>query len=239
MRLMLLALTLCLLAFDSHAQVAPPQVLLAQADTGSDPGAGSPDAVDPEAVDPDAAPDEPGDSATDKPEQQGTAQTGDPVLGPSGLPEVYYGDAALPEPVRRMRERLLEAAQTGDIEKLRPFLEAGDQQPVISVGEGRGDPIDFLKSQSGDPEGREILAILTEVLQAGYIHLDPGKPQEAYVWPYFAYYPLDKLSPPQMVELFKIITGQDFADMKEYGAYVFFRLGISPDGKWQFFISGD
>lgn len=219
MRLLPLVIALCLAAPAAFADEPHGGIVVAQMP------------ADPNAA---AEPDE-----GDKPSSQGAEHTGDPVLAANGLPEVYYGDALLPEPVRRMRQRLMEAAATGDIEAVRPIMEGSDPPPVVSVGEGRGDALDFLKAQSGDPDGREILAILDEVLSAGYVHLDPGKPTESYVWPYFAYYPVAKLSPPQMVELFKIITSQDLADMKEYGAYVFFRLGIGRDGKWQFFLSGD
>jgi len=27
--------------------------------------------------------------------------------------------------------------------------------------------------------------------------------------------------------------------MRSFGAYNFFRVGISPEGEWRFFISGD
>jgi hypothetical protein len=51
--------------------------------------------------------------------------------------------------------------------------------------------------------------------------------------------PLDRLTPPQRVELFKIVTAGDYEDMKSYGAYIFYRVGITPDGRWQFFVAGD
>ncbi|MEH6725447.1 MAG: hypothetical protein V7703_04745, partial [Hyphomicrobiales bacterium] len=88
-------------------------------------------------------------------------------------------------------------------------------------------------------EGQEILAILLEVLEAGYAQLDPGTESEIYVWPYFASVRLDTLTPQQRVELFTLVTAGDYEDMKAFGAYNFFRLGISPDGVWQFFIAGD
>ena len=100
-------------------------------------------------------------------------------------------------------------------------------------------PIAFLKSSSGDEGGREILAILTEVLEAGFVHVDAGTANDMYVWPYFAYYPVDKLTPPQLVELFKLVYAGDYEDMKAYGTYIYYRVGISPDGRWQFFIAGE
>jgi hypothetical protein len=175
---------------------------------------------------------------TTAPEAQPAQKQAAPVTA-QGLPEVFYDTSLLPEPVQRMRERILEAARTGDVEKLRPVLESNETPPVFSLGETQGDAIQFWKEQSGDGEGREILAILIEILEAGYLHADKGTPQEMYLWPYFAQYPLDKLSPPQMVEMFKILTGQDYAEMKEDGTYVFFRAGIGPDGTWHFFVAGD
>ena len=41
------------------------------------------------------------------------------------------------------------------------------------------------------------------------------------------------------MELLRIITAGDLADMQEYGNYSFYRIGISPDGKWKFFTAGD
>jgi hypothetical protein len=173
-----------------------------------------------------------------------------PVLDPGSeaLPPVEYDISKLPVPVRRLREQLMEAARTGDIEKLRPIIEANPQlaarlqsdpdDPEIS--EPIADPVEYLRAQSGDPEGREILAILLEVLEAGYVHVDIGTPHEMYIWPYFARYPLDALTPEQTVELYKLITFGDFEMMStEAGVYNFFRVGISPSGSWEYFESGN
>lgn len=155
------------------------------------------------------------------------------------VPEIQYDLNALPEPVRRMHGLILEAAKTGDLEHLRPLIGTGDEQTQLALGGMDGDPIAFLKELSGDDGGHEILAILEEVLDAGYVHLGAGTPEELYVWPYFFAVPLDKLTPPQRVELFKIVTAGDYEDMKSYGAYIFYRVGITPDGRWQFFVAGD
>lgn len=155
------------------------------------------------------------------------------------LPEVVYDLGKLPEPVRRMRDLIVEACKSGDIEKLRPLIGTGDAMTQLSLSDIDGDPIAFLKGLSGDTEGQEILAIMEEVLNAGYVHVDVGTPQELYVWPYFFALPLDKLDARQRVELFKIVTAGDYDGMKQFGAYIFYRIGITPAGQWTFFVAGD
>lgn len=155
------------------------------------------------------------------------------------LPEVQYDLTKLPEPVQRMRQMLVDVAVTGDIEKIRPLVGTGARAPLLSLTEATPDPVVYLKSQSGDDAGREILAILEEVLSAGYVHLNAGQPNELYVWPYFFGMPLDKVNPRQTVELFKIITGGEYEEMSQYGAYLFYRVGITPAGEWAFFVTGE
>ncbi|KQU65666.1 hypothetical protein ACFFTN_05070 [Aminobacter aganoensis] len=186
---------------------------------------------------PEDQPAEPQDGTPTEPDATGPAT---PHLDPDGpLPEIVYDLSRLPEPVARMRNLLVEAAKTGDIEKLRPLIGQGDAMPQLSFGEIEGDPIAFIKSLSGDGEGQELLAIMEEVLNAGYVHLGEGTDEDLYVWPYFFGIPLDKLDARQKVELFKIVTAGDYEDMKQYGTYVFYRLGITPDGRWAFFVAGD
>jgi hypothetical protein len=170
----------------------------------------------------------------------GTASAPATIPSDEPLPTIEYDASKLPEPVRKLREKLLEAARTGDIEKLRPIIEANRAPPNLGADASQEqDPIAFLKSQSGDPEGREVLAILSEILDAGYVHVDIGTPQESYVWPYFARYPITNLTAPQMVELFRILTSSDYDEMKSFGAYLFYRVGIAPDGTWTNFEVGD
>ncbi|NRG19726.1 hypothetical protein HPQ64_18705 [Rhizobiales bacterium] len=156
----------------------------------------------------------------------------------SPLPEVRYGENGLPKPVARMRAQILEAAYSGDIERMRMVLEANEVMPTLTFGE-MDDPIEFLKDSSGDGEGHEILAILTEILEAGWIKVDEGTAQEMYVWPYFARYPLSMLTPQQKVEMYRIVTSGDVVDMEAFGAWNFYRVGIGPDGTLHYFVAGD
>lgn len=155
-------------------------------------------------------------------------------------PEVIYDITKAPEPVRRLREQMIEAAASGEIERLRALMNPGPNQTQILMETSEDtDPVAALKQLSGDDEGVEILAILIDILSTGFVRVDVGTPNETYVWPYFAEKPPAMLTPPEKVELLRIVTAGDFAEMEELGNYNFFRLGITPDGKWKFFTAGD
>jgi hypothetical protein len=188
------------------------------------------------------APDEPGmpDQTGEPDDTEVPAESGRPHVDPDApLPEIVYDLERLPHPAKRMRELIIEACKGGDIEQLRLLIGKGDSATQLALGGIEGDPIAYLKELSGDKEGQEILAILEEVLSAGYVHLDVGTPAELYVWPYFFAIPLDRLDAKQRVELFKIVTAGDYEDMKTFGSYIFYRVGITPEGRWSFFVAGD
>ena len=170
---------------------------------------------------------------------QPAATEDDTDTGEEPVPEVLYDIDALPEPVRRMRELIMEACLSGEIGRLRPLISSGEEGTQLSFGETSGDPIQFLLDVSGDDEGHEILAILYEVLAAGFVRIDEEQTGEMYVWPYFFAVPLEKLDGRQRVELFKLVTAGDYEDMKNYGAYIFYRVAISAEGRWLFFVAGD
>ncbi|WP_208996691.1 hypothetical protein [Stappia sp. 28M-7] len=170
--------------------------------------------------------------------EPGTAASGAYGAQPLHLPEVKYGDADLPKAVARMRSQLLEAAHAGDLDRFRMVLEGNEMMPTLSFGE-TGDPIEFIKSSSGDGEGLEVMAILTELLETGYVHVDQGTAQEMYIWPYFSRIPLARLTNEQKVEMYRVVTSGDLADMEATGAWTFYRVGIGPDGTLHYFVAGD
>lgn len=186
------------------------------------------------------------DEPAAKPSGEGTADStpptaeGQEAAGPEApLPEIITNLDELPFPARKMRDLILEAANSGDVEKLRPYLGYGDDVTMLSLGGHDDDPIEFLKSLSGDPDGHEILAIMTEILEAPPVKTEQVPGEVVYVWPYFYAYPFDKLTPAQRVEMYRIITHGDYEEMIQFGSYIFYRLGITPEGRWQFFVAGD
>jgi hypothetical protein len=157
---------------------------------------------------------------------------------PDKVPEILRDLSVLPEKTRKTRERILEAARSGDINKVVTVMQSNEVMPIFSFG-GEKNALEFWKTSYPDSDGIEVLSILVEILESPFVHLDKGTPQEMYVWPYFYGVPLDKLSLEQKVELFKIMTGVDYKEMQQFGAYIFYRAGISPDGVWHFFVAGD
>ncbi len=144
----------------------------------------------------------------------------------------------LPEPVARTRKLLMDIARAGDIEGLAAVIEDNGRTPLFSFG-GDEDPIAFWREVSGDGEGREVLAILLELLETPPALMREGSAEAFYAWPYFEALHLEDLSPAQQVELFTLVTAGDYRDMLDFGGYIFYRVHISPDGTWEAFVAGD
>lgn len=165
---------------------------------------------------------------------------GEPIgpVAPGDRPEVFRDLSRLPAAVAATRAKLMEAATTGDLEALRPIVEAQSEPPVVTFG-GAEDPIEFLRASSTDGAGRELLGILIELLEAPFAVVAEADGQEMFVWPYLAVVRLDNLTPPELVELYKLVSHHDYEDMLGFGGWYFFRVGIRGDGTWAYFVAGD
>jgi len=144
----------------------------------------------------------------------------------------------LPPAVQRMRDRILAAARTGDLPTLLALMRANGNMPIFSHTQ-KQDPAAYWKENYPDSEGIEILSILISILDTQPVRVDAGTPQETYVWPYFARLPVKSLMPAQKVELFRVVTGSDYKEMLERGRYVFYQVGIGPDGTWRYFLASE
>ena len=115
-----------------------------------------------------------------------------------------------------MRDRILAAARSGDLQTLLALMQANGRMPVFSHTQ-RQDPIAYWKENYPDSDGVEILSILISILKTQPARIDAGTPQETYLWPYFARLPIRSLTPAQKVELFQVVTGADYKQMLERG----------------------
>jgi hypothetical protein len=113
------------------------------------------------------------------PAQDQASETGDQD-DPAVSVELLTDLSLLPEPAQRMRTLIIEAATSGDPERLRPLLGTGTTATRLSFGDIDGDPVTYIRAISGDGEGLEILAILIDLLNAGFVRVDAGQPSETY-----------------------------------------------------------
>ena len=174
--------------------------------------------------------------ATTRHDGQGSVNDDGALSTDATTPGPRFDFDTLPEPVARLRAALLEAAASGDVDAVARLVDADTQLSFDPEGRSAREQ---LLEQSGDEEGFEVLAILSEVLEAGYVVLDEGTPDALYLWPYFAAVPLEELAPEQKVDLFRILTAGDYEASLEFGSYIFYRLGIGANGEWRFFVAGD
>lgn len=156
------------------------------------------------------------------------------VPSQSARPQVLYDFNALPDPVKRMLTQIAGAAESGNIEAMRPVFESNELKPMVSAS-FVDDPIAFWKKASADGTGRDVLAAMLNVLSSGYVRMGQGK-DEIFVWPYFAETDLAKLTPAQEVELYRIVPPELALAMKKSGKYSYYRLGVSPSGVWHYFL---
>lgn len=136
-----------------------------------------------------------------------------------------------------MRAAILAAVETGDFAELKLAMDLNELKPEFG-GPAGADPIAYLKSQSGDPAGREMLAILGRILDSGWAAIPGGRDIEnnrIYVWPHFAEVPLSDLKPADEVALYRLITPAEASAMRSAKRWQWWRLSIGADGVWHMF----
>ncbi len=170
-----------------------------------------------------------------------------PPSGPSGArPPAAAASAALqpiklPPPVSEMREAILAAVQSGDIQDLAIPLAWNEMKPDIADKAG-DDPIADLKARSGDGQGREMLAVLGRILEMRPARVAAGADVEnnaVYVWPYLAEADLASLKPSEEVDLYRLVTPAEAKLMREQKKWTWWRLAIGADGTWHAFHRRD
>jgi len=164
-----------------------------------------------------------------------------PAPSSNPLKKQHRPAIALPVPVEEMRQALLAAAQTGDIEDLRVPLEWNELTPDIGAATSEEDAIAHWRRISGDGEGLELLAVLADILPMQPAELPFGADIEnniIYVWPYLAEAELDKLDHREMVDLLRLVGPAEAKKMQAEKKWTWWRLTIGADGTWHSFKRG-
>ncbi len=143
----------------------------------------------------------------------------------------------LPIPVQEMRDAILVAVESGDIDELRTAIEWNELRPEFQVPREE-DPIEFWRKTSKDGKGAEILEILGKLLEAGPASLPIGRDFEnnaVYVWPYLSEVAAKSLSEDDKTELAKLMPKETVEDFTKSGKWPWYRLAIGADGTWHIF----
>ena len=147
----------------------------------------------------------------------------------------------LPAPVEEMRQAILSATRTGEIDDLLVPLDWNELTPDVAK-DPVDDPIDYWKKISADGEGREGLAALADILEMRPAELPLGKDLEnniIYVWPYLAEAKLDQLTPAEQVDLLRLVPAEKAKEMRKANKWTWWRLTIGADGTWHAFTKAE
>ncbi|MET0408080.1 MAG: hypothetical protein ABW006_06890 [Hyphomicrobium sp.] len=147
----------------------------------------------------------------------------------------------LPAHVADLRDVILTAARSGNIDELKSAFEVSGAVPDLGISP-RSNPIAALKDRSADPQGRDTLAALVEILEMPPAALPLGNDIEnnlIYVWPYLSTRPLDKLKPAEQVDLYRLVPPGAAAEMLAKKRWLWWRVVIAADGTWMMFKKGN
>jgi hypothetical protein len=167
-------------------------------------------------------------------EKRGSATASEPAERQAGR---SVASKPLPAPVEEMRQAILAAAHSGRIEDLIAPLDWNELKPDVGAG-AADDPIAYWKKKSGDGAGREILAVLANILEMRPAELPLSNDLEnniIYVWPYLAEAKLDNLSPAEEVDLLRLVPPEKAKAMRDGKKWTWWRLSIGADGTWHSF----
>lgn len=139
-------------------------------------------------------------------------------------------DTGLPAAVEQTRASLVDAAESGDYEALRPLISDSFEYTFGSLVEGG--PIAYWQQLEQDTDERPLEA-LAEILKMPYV-LSRGY----YVWPWaYTVESADDLSEHEVQLLAPL--GAPSTLFPPASGYFGWRAGIEPDGTWAFFVAGD
>ena len=165
-----------------------------------------------------------------------TTSTSAPACSADGLEfgeEAPQGD--LPALVAAMRADLLAASTACDFARLGAMAEANGTSYTFG---GDTDPGAFWRDLEAN--GETPLAAMVQLLNLEPALFDVGEGIVFYVWP--AVYALPDWADAtgeQRRELAGIFGADQLAGWDSFGGYVGYRVGITIEGRWSFFVAGD
>ncbi|MFP2958834.1 hypothetical protein ACLEPN_13560 [Myxococcus sp. 1LA] len=144
-------------------------------------------------------------------------------------PRVAPATPALPAPVESMRQRIVAAAVACDYTALNTLADENGKAVRFTFGDGT-DAGEYWRA--AEKLGNPDLARIVQVLNLPY-----AKQDNLYFWP--AVHVTGATSDKDWSAVKGIYSESEIEGMKDQGAYLGLRVGITPEGDWQIAVAGD
>jgi len=139
----------------------------------------------------------------------------------------------LPAPVAETRRAVAAAAIACDYDTLEAL--AGPEL-TTSFGGGGFDNIPRWEEEGTYP----ALQLLVELFETPFATQDFEDVPRYYVWPSaFVYDTWEEIPAADLEALLTVYTQEELDEIAGFGSYAGWRIGITDDGQWQFFVAGD
>jgi len=149
--------------------------------------------------------------------------------------------AVLPAPVARIRDKILAACETGDVEALRIPIDWNETRPLFAKSgafKAGTDPIEILKTLSFDRKGRETIALIRAIFAQPFVKITRG-PTTLYEWPAYARHSQPPNNDDEARARWRCVRFADLMRSNAEGKPRATRIGIAADGVWHYFWSED
>ncbi|MGQ0617636.1 MAG: hypothetical protein ACT4PW_11720 [Acidimicrobiia bacterium] len=141
----------------------------------------------------------------------------------------------LPGALRAIRIQIVEAAVACDFDRLEALAAHGGTEFTFSFGAGT-DPSDHWRQAEAD--GEEPMRYLATLLSLPYGTVAEADPA-LYAWPSaFTYPSWDSVPEAERQALLALYSEADLAQFDQFGSYGGFRVGITEQGDWLYFVAG-
>lgn len=141
----------------------------------------------------------------------------------------------LPGAVRSLRLQIVEAAVACDFDRLEALAEDGGTEFTFSYGAGTDASAHWRQAEA---DGEEPMRYLATVLSLPYRAVDGADPA-LYAWPSaFTYPSWDAVPEAERQALLRLYSEADLGQFEQFGSYGGFRVGITQQGDWLYFVAG-
>ncbi|HSE56633.1 MAG TPA: hypothetical protein VLB02_00925 [Candidatus Paceibacterota bacterium] len=149
---------------------------------------------------------------------------------PQPVQQSLSPQAGLPVVVEAKRQAIYRAARSGSYEQ----LAAEAETPFgYSYGDPETDFVTFLKN-AATHEGKSALDMIPLLLAQPY-----GVQGNIYVWPGVFAKSAEEWTDADIVQMKQLLTDEQIEGYRQFGAYAYYRIGITTEGKWVYYIAGD